>query len=101
MGWGGEPLPSGEPWGREGDGWEARDERGEERRKYISFTPRSEPKASAGGEGSGVGWENESPYLLYGGPKDGSLGSWGGMGTDKDFHSPILAVTIVTQQINS
>lgn len=32
-------------------------ERGEERRKYISFTPRSEPKASAGGEGSGVGWE--------------------------------------------
>ena len=22
VGWGGEPLPSGEPWGREGDGWE-------------------------------------------------------------------------------
>lgn len=40
--------------------------------------------------------ENESPYLVWCGE-----GSWGGMGTDKDFHSPILAVTIVTQQINS
>lgn len=64
----------------------------------LSFTPPSNmiKQVLSATVVLGNSGENESPYLSPSRPRNPPHTT-----PDKDFHSPILAVTIVTQQINS